>query len=191
MALTVDPINKRIILDSTIITATEIYSRVADWQALSDNLKWGMIIRQVGSDDLGSGLAIPPYYFLQGSWRVRPMEANHTLVISGNLFVEGGGIPVVPTLGNYNVSTQYTVPVQAQAFSTAGGTTDPWATNIEGSFTAKEVLRLLLAVQTGRSEIVPGGTTKEIIFKSVDGSKDRVVATMSGSKRTNITTDVT
>lgn len=120
MAITIDPATKRIILDSTSITATEIYSRVTDWQALSDNLKYGLIIRQVGSDDLGGGLSIPPYYFLQGLWRVRPMESNHTLVITGNLFVEGGGIPVVNTLGNFNVAIQYTVPVQAQGIATSG-----------------------------------------------------------------------
>lgn len=120
MAITIDPATKRIILDSTSITATEIYSRATDWQALSDNLKYGLIIRQVGSDDLGGGLSIPPYYFLQGLWRVRPMESNHTLVITGNLFVEGGGIPVVNTLGNFNVAIQYTVPVQAQGIATSG-----------------------------------------------------------------------
>ena len=49
------------------------------------------------------------------------MEANHTLVITGNLFVDGGGVPVVPTLGNYNVSVQYTVPVQAQTVQLSGG----------------------------------------------------------------------
>lgn len=89
---------------------------------MSDNLKYGMVIRQVGSDDLGGGLSIPPYYFLQGSWRVRPMESSHTLIITGNIFVEGGGVPVVPTLGDYNVSVQYTVPVQAQGISTSGST---------------------------------------------------------------------
>ncbi len=50
------------------------------------------------------------------------MESNHLLVLGGNLFVDGGGQPVVNTVGNYNVSIQYTVPVQAQAFSTAGST---------------------------------------------------------------------
>ena len=122
MAITIDPAVKRIILDSASVTATEIYSRVTDWQALSDNLKYGLIIRQVGSDDLGGGLSIPPYYFLQGSWRVRPMESNHTLIITGNLFVEGGGVPVVNTLGNFNVAVQYTVPVQAQGIATSGST---------------------------------------------------------------------
>jgi hypothetical protein len=122
MSITFDPAAKRIILDSASVTATEIYSRWVDWAATSDNIKYGMVIRQVGSDDLGGGLSIPPYYFLQGSWRVRPMEASHTLIITGNLFVEGGGVPVVQTLGSYNVSTQYTVPVQAQGISTSGST---------------------------------------------------------------------
>ena len=48
------------------------------------------------------------------------MEASHNLTITGNLFDEGGGEPVVQTLGNYNVAVQYTVPVQAQGISTSG-----------------------------------------------------------------------
>jgi hypothetical protein len=48
------------------------------------------------------------------------MEADHQLIITGNLFVYGGGVPVVNTIGNYNVSTQYTVPVQAQGIATGG-----------------------------------------------------------------------
>jgi len=121
MAINFDPSGKRVILDSASVTATEIYSAWVDWAATSDNAKYGMVIRQVGSDDLGGGLLIPPYFFLQGLWRVRPMEANHNLTITGNLFVEGGGIPVVQTLGTYQVNVNYTVPVQAQGISTSGG----------------------------------------------------------------------
>lgn len=135
MAITIDPASKRIILDSASVTATEIYSRVTDWQALSDNLKYGLIIRQVGSDDLGGGLSIPPYYFLQGSWRVRPMESSHNLTITGNLFVEGGGVPVVPTLGTHQVNVNYTVPVQAQGISTSGST-GPSAADIAAALLA-------------------------------------------------------
>jgi hypothetical protein len=120
MAITFDAVAKRIILDSSSITATEVYSRWVDWASLDDNAKYGVVVRQVGSDDLGGGLSIPPYYFLQGSWRVRPTEANQLLILTGNLFVEAGGQPVVNTLGAFNVSVQYTVPVQAQAFSSGG-----------------------------------------------------------------------
>jgi hypothetical protein len=122
MTIAFDPLNKRIILDTSSVTATEIYSRWVDWAALSDNAKYGIVLRQVGSDDLGSGLSIPPYYFLQGLWRIRPMEMDHDLRITGNLFVEGGGTPVVRTLGTYQINVNYTVPVQAQGISTTGST---------------------------------------------------------------------
>ena len=122
MPITFDPATKRVILDSASVTATELYSRSADWLALSDNAKYGAVFRQVGGDDLGSGLSIPPYFFLQNTWRIRPMEANHNLTITGNLFVDGGGVPVVSTLGTFQVNVNYTVPVQAQGINTSGST---------------------------------------------------------------------
>lgn len=121
--MTFDGLNKRIILDSTSVTASEIWSRYMDWLAAdSNNAKWGLAMTQVGGDDLGGGLYIPIYVFLANGWRVRPMEANHQLTIVGNLFVAEGGSPLVNTLGSYNVIAQYTVPVQAQSMATSGGT---------------------------------------------------------------------
>jgi hypothetical protein len=121
MAIVFDPTTKRVILDTSSVSATELYSRSCDWLATGDNAKYGAVFRQVGADDLGGGLSIPPYYFLQGAWRVRPMESSHNLTITGNLFVDGGGVPVVNTLGEYQVNVNYTVPVQAQGISTSGG----------------------------------------------------------------------
>jgi hypothetical protein len=139
MAITFDPANNRIVLDSASVSAAEIYSRWVDWVVLSDNAKYLPAFKQVGGDDLGGGLSIPPYLFLLNGWRVRPMEANHSLTITGNLFVEGGGVPVVNTLGAYNVSAQYTVPVQAQGISTSGST---------GPTAAEIAAAILLAAQS-------------------------------------------
>lgn len=136
MATTFDPANKRIILDSASVTAAELWSRWLDWVASSDNAKYEPAFRQVGGDDLGGGLFIPFYFFLMNGWRVRPMESNHLLVISGNLFVEGGGQPVVNTLGAFNVSIQYTVPVQAQGIATSGSS-GPTASQIADAVWAK------------------------------------------------------
>ena len=120
--MTYDAANKRIILNSTSVTASEIWSRYMDWLAAdSNNAKWGLAMTQIGGDDLGGGLFVPIYIFLQNGWRVRPMESSHHLTITGNLFVAEGGSPLVNTLGNYNVIAQYTVPVQAQAMATSGG----------------------------------------------------------------------
>ena len=119
--MTFDGLTKRIILDSSSVTASEIWSRYIDWLgADSNNAKWGLAMTQIGGDDLGGGLFVPIYIFLQNGWRVRPMEANHALIITGNLFVAEGGSPLVNTLGSYNVIAQYTVPVQAQAFASGG-----------------------------------------------------------------------
>lgn len=144
MPITFDATTKRIVLDSASVTATELYSRSADWLALSDNAKYGAVFRQVGGDDLGAGLSIPPYFFLQGAWRVRPVEASHNLTITGNLFVEGGGVPVVSTLGTYQVNVNYTVPVQAQGISTSGAT-GPTAADIATAILAAAQLTPIFA----------------------------------------------
>jgi len=151
-----DPAAKRIILDSASTTATELYSRSADWLVLSDNAKYGPVFRQVGGDDLGGGLSIPPYFFLQSGWRVRPMEANHSLTITGNLFVEGGGIPVVSTLGTYQVNVNYTVPVQAQGISTSGST-GPSASDIAAAVLAQlQSTTIPVNVTQVRGQVVDG-----------------------------------
>ncbi len=135
MAITFDPSAKRIILDSASVTAEQIWSRWCDWAATSDNSKYGQALSHVGGDELGGGLLIPNYIFLNDGWRVRPMEANHNLVITGNLFVTGGGVPVVNTLGSYNVAVNYTVPVQAQGISTSGSS-GPSAADIAAAILA-------------------------------------------------------
>ena len=121
MSIAFDPAAKRIILDTASISAAEIFSRWEDWAATGDNAKYGIVIRQSGLDPLPGGRYSPANYFLQGLWRVRPMEADHTLDIDGNLYVEDGvSDPVVPTLGAFRVLTRYTVPVQAQGIATSG-----------------------------------------------------------------------
>jgi hypothetical protein len=120
MAYVIDPANKRIILDVTDATAQSIYRAWVDWLVLSDNSKYLPAFRTTGGDDLGSGIGIPAYYFLTNGWFIRPMESNHTLTITGNLFVDGGGDPIVPTLGTFNVLTKLVVPVQAQTVNTGG-----------------------------------------------------------------------
>ena len=120
--ITFDPINKRIILDSAYVSAAQLYSRWKEWAQTGNNLKYEQAFYALGGDPLGGGLFVASYFFLMNGWRIRPMESKHLLIIDGNIGVYGGGAqPVVQTLGNYNVSVQYTVPVQAQGVSTNGG----------------------------------------------------------------------
>lgn len=140
MSVTFDPAAKRIILNNgvTSVTAREMYSRWKEWAAT--NSQYLPVFRVVGGDPIGGGLFVSSYFFLMNGWRVRPYEGNHTLIIDGNLFVDGGGVPVVSTLGNFNVSVQYTVPVQAQAVSTTGTTLPPIPTAAEIATAVKAAL---------------------------------------------------
>ena len=126
MAITLDGATKRIILDSASVSVAQIWSAWVDWHEA--NQQWPLAFQLVGGNALGGGLFIPPYFFLLNGWRVRPMEVNHTLTIEGNLFVDGGGDPVVSTLGTFQVLVKSVVPVQAQGISTSGtSAADIWS----------------------------------------------------------------
>lgn len=133
MAITLNGSTKRIILDSASVSAAQIWSAWVDWH--ETNRQWPLAFQLVGGNALGGGLFIPPYFFLMNGWRVRPMEASHNLTITGNLFVDGGGVPVVGTLGTYQVNVNYTVPVQAQGIATSGST-GPTASEIAAAVRA-------------------------------------------------------
>ena len=133
MAITLYGATKRIILDSASVSAAQIWSAWVDWH--ETNQQWPLAFQLVGGNALGGGLFIPPYFFLMNGWRVRPMEASHNLTITGNLFVDGGGVPVVGTLGTYQVNVNYTVPVQAQGIATSGST-GPTASEIAAAVRA-------------------------------------------------------
>ena len=133
MAITLDGSTKRILLDSASVSAAQIWSAWVDWH--ESNQQWPLAFQLVGGNALGGGLFIPPYFFLLNGWRVRPMEASHNLLIEGNLFVDGGGVPVVGTLGTYQVNVNYTVPVQAQGIATSGST-GPTASEIAAAVRA-------------------------------------------------------
>ena len=133
MAITLNGATRRIIIDSASVSAAQIWSAWVDWH--ESNQQWPLAFQLVGGNALGGGLFIPPYFFLMNGWRVRPMEASHNLTITGNLFVDGGGVPVVGTLGTYQVNVNYTVPVQAQGIATSGST-GPTASEIAAAVRA-------------------------------------------------------
>jgi hypothetical protein len=64
----------------------------------------------------------------------------------------------------------------------AGSAGNPWTEVIESGLTASEVLRIILAVQAGRTEI----TGNNVAFKAQDGITDRLVATVENKERVDI-----
>jgi hypothetical protein len=110
MAITFDPVNKIIQLDRFNVSERELWTAYVDWSLLSDNLKYG-----VGMTQLGGFVPIALYIFLELGWTIRPQEANGITTITGNLLVQGGGNPIAPTVGNFNILVNMETPVKAVA----------------------------------------------------------------------------
>lgn len=70
----------------------------------------------------------------------------------------------------------------------AGSASNPWTEVIESGYTAAEILRLIAAVVQGDATGLNDATTA---FKSLDGSKDRVNATVNDGDRTVTSRDAT
>jgi hypothetical protein len=133
----------------TITTDTELdvkdlWSRWVDWFLTSDNSKYGLVMEQVGGNDIDvdAGTSIPVYIYLQNGWKVKPKEANHTLkVTNAVLLTDDGTTPYTATSGSYNVVIRDQQPVQAIGVSTGGGS---------GSLTSEEHTQLMKTMTTGK-----------------------------------------
>ena len=74
-----------------------------DWLADATLNKFKFPFRVIGGDATVGDQIIEPYFFLMYGWQIRPYEEDHILTVTGNLFVDGGGNPFVPTIGAYTV----------------------------------------------------------------------------------------
>jgi hypothetical protein len=63
-----------------------------------------------------------------------------------------------------------------------------WDYQIQGSYTALDVLRILAAVAAGKTNIAAlGNSQAEVEFRAIDDSQVVVAADMDGSERTDVT----
>lgn len=140
---TFDGPNKRITLSTGTVqfSSSEIYSRWKDWCAEdSDRLKYDpAFANSVGGDSLGGGVLVGAYYFLQNGWVIRPQEADHQLVVSGNLFpIPDTAAMFTSTVGDFQVivgmrtSSLTQSIIQSGSSSTTAIADAVWSADISG-----------------------------------------------------------
>lgn len=81
-------------------------------------------MEQVGGNtiDIVAGTSIPIYIYLVNGWKIRPKEADHTLVVTnGILLTSDSSDPFIDTVGDFVVRVNYQQPVQALGVATGGG----------------------------------------------------------------------
>lgn len=84
--------------------------------------------------------------------------------------------------GNADISAQPTAADIAGEF---------FATFIDGSYTMKDILKVLVAVAAGKTNITDLGSGNATVeFRDLSDTKNTVVADMTGSERTDITLDL-
>lgn len=102
----------------------DLYSRWKEWVQESDNAKYLPAMRTTGGDPILGQLSIAPYYFLMNGWQIAPDEADHTLVISGNIAHDDGLQIVKPTSGDFHVLVSLQVSANAQTIRTSSVDSD-------------------------------------------------------------------
>jgi hypothetical protein len=92
-----------------------------------------------------------------------------------------------------STTTSYNNPgTMGEKLNSAGSASNPWTTVIEGTYTAEEVMRILLSVAAGKTHIVDhGGGVATVTFRDQADTRDRITADMDGSERTTTTLDPT
>jgi hypothetical protein len=85
------------------------------------------------------------------------------------------------------LASAYNTPgSMGELLNSAGAAADPLLGTVEGGLTLRDVLRILLAVNAGDATGLEGST---MVFKSQDGTVDRVEATYSSGARTVTSVD--
>ena len=111
MAITFDPINKIIQLDTFSVSERELWTAFVDWSVQSDNLKFG-----VGMTQLGGLAPVALYITLATGWRIRPLAQAGITTITGNVLTAEGASPIEQAVGAVQVNLE--TPVKAVAIST-------------------------------------------------------------------------
>lgn len=169
------------------VECISLYTAIKLAQASEEGIQYERIAQGSGLSDLGPGVQVGLTVELLGSWQLQFPNGNYIARVGGGNLIGGpGGDPIA-----YSAGVQ-TLLIQSAASTVVNSTSlSPWDELIESGLTASEIMRVLLAVTAGKTTIATSGGNKQIVFKSADGLKDRVVADMTGSERTDVTVDGT
>lgn len=116
------------------------------------------------------------------------VEAKATRLRSGNAVIAASGA-ITQALPKANGRVGAVISVNELTQSDVGSAVID--APIEGTLTLRDILRTLLAVNAGQSEIDTAGPSPVVRFRSRAGTTVRVEATMDGSERTAVTLNPT
>lgn len=109
-------------------------------------------------------------------------QSQPVIIKGARLYRDDGEAVIATTSGSIQME-----PDKAYVASASSLAQGIWANEIENGLSAEQVMRVMLAVLAGKTDV----QGQEVIFRDQADTKDRLVALMSASKRQSITIDAT
>jgi hypothetical protein len=142
-----------------------------------------------------------PYVVLLYGCSLVPYNTAQSLVVIRDTFADDGRAGVacfdrstVPAEVDIDIQV---APVEVREVVTGGGggssltAAQVWNYILDNGQTAAELMRLRASIDAGLTTITDnGGGNATVTFRDLADTKDRLVAEMTGSERTNITLDL-
>jgi hypothetical protein len=125
---------------------------------------------------------------LAGNGTLDDSIATGTGAMAADLVVTGTGLTtsnVGQAVWSAIASANNVASTMGEKLNDAGSASNPWTEIIESGYTAAEILKILASVAAGSATGMDGAA----VFKSLDGTKDRVESTISGADRTTTAID--
>lgn len=89
MAITFNPFEKIIQLDSYTVSERELWTAFVDWSVEDDNLKYG-----TGMTQIGGVSPVALYIFLNEGWKIRPLSVPGVTTVTGNILTSDNNSPI-------------------------------------------------------------------------------------------------
>jgi len=173
---TFDGPNKLFIAKAGVTSVNVQQDLYSDWKEhvlATDDVKFPPALRAIGGDPVGGGNSAGRTFFLQNGFQLRPDEADHTLIIDGNLYHDDGLDVIVPTLGGYTVLVEHSRSNLIDEIDTAAsqGVVDAlMAQLVDGSKTVEVVLQTMLAWANGDFALTDNKNgTVDVVYKDQAG----------------------
>ena len=139
-----------------------------------------------------SGIPKTPSLEVVNGYTIEFTGSNYNVILTDydnnlvDVYVPSNGISI---LGNNSVGRQTIEAGVVTSQDIIDITDSVWA-NVVETLTAEEILRVLLAVASGKTTITDlGGGSATVKFRDLADTKDRVSADMDENERTSVTID--
>ena len=198
MGYTFDGATKTIALTvgTTSFDADDLYSRWKDWVLAGTGAPWPEAFDDFGGNELGGGVLAGDYFMLQDGWTILPQDADHTLIVTGNIYPQTPGTQMFAERSGRTIQIQLSRSSLTQTIAVGSGVLPADVTAI-GAEVESRILsdgiafpgaRIDAAITTRATpaDVPSAATVRDAILSDATRIAGADVATMAATVATNL-----